>query len=54
VVGGVALGFIESQSAAYWGAEYRQLIDFAALFLVAVARPQGLVGARLDAVADYS
>jgi branched-chain amino acid transport system permease protein len=45
VIAGFALGLIEVFVVAHVGASYRDAVSFAALFLVLVLRPHGLLGA---------
>ena len=45
VLAGFALGLIEVFVVAHLGASYRDAVSFAALFLVLVLRPHGLLGA---------
>lgn len=46
LVGGVVLGVVEELGADWFGSQYRDVIVFAALVVVLVVRPTGLVGAR--------
>jgi branched-chain amino acid transport system permease protein len=46
LVGGIALGLIESVSALWFGPEYSVTISFALLIAFLAVRPQGLVGKR--------
>lgn len=51
VVGGLALGVIESLASGYLGEGYRDLVAYAVLLAVVVLRPHGLLGrGRLDAL----
>jgi branched-chain amino acid transport system permease protein len=47
MVGGVLLGLVEVLSVAYLSSDLRDAIAFGLLFLILVARPQGLFGRRL-------
>jgi branched-chain amino acid transport system permease protein len=42
VVGGIALGLIESYSQALFGPQYRDLIAYLVLFALLATRPAGL------------
>ncbi len=46
VLAGFALGLVEVFVVAHVGASYRDAVSFAALFLILVLRPHGLLGAR--------
>jgi branched-chain amino acid transport system permease protein len=45
VIAGFALGLIEVFVVAYLGSSWRDAVSFAALFLILVLRPRGLLGA---------
>jgi branched-chain amino acid transport system permease protein len=45
VIAGFALGLVEVFVVAYLGASWRDAVSFAALFLILVLRPRGLLGA---------
>ena len=45
VIAGFALGLIEVFVVAYIGSSWRDAVSFAALFLILVLRPRGLLGA---------
>jgi len=44
VAAGFALGLIEVSTVAFFGSSYRDVVSFAVLFLVLLARPRGLFG----------
>jgi branched-chain amino acid transport system permease protein len=44
IVGGLALGLLESLSAAYVSSAYKDVVAFAVLLLVLFVRPAGLLG----------
>lgn len=44
VWGGLALGIVETQSAWYFGSEYRDLVAYGLLLAVLIVRPGGLLG----------
>lgn len=46
VVGGLAVGVVETFGAGYLGAEFRDVIAFGIMFLVLLWRPSGLFGTR--------
>jgi len=46
VIAGFALGLVEVAVVSHLGGSYRDAVSFAALFLVLVLRPHGLLGAR--------
>jgi len=46
VIGGLALGIVESWGVGLLGSSYRDLFAFAILILVLLVRPRGLLGAR--------
>lgn len=48
ILGGMALGFMELQSAFLISFSYRDAVAMGLLFLVLVFRPQGLLGARVE------
>jgi branched-chain amino acid transport system permease protein len=46
MVGGIALGLIESFSALWLGPEYAITVSFALLIVILAVRPTGLMGRR--------
>lgn len=50
LVGGLFLGVAESYGAAVFGAQWADVIAFAALILILVTRPRGIVGERMATV----
>ncbi len=44
VAGGILLGLLETYAGAFWGATFKNLVPFAVLILILLARPQGLAG----------
>jgi branched-chain amino acid transport system permease protein len=46
MVGGIALGLIESFSALWLGPEYAITVSFALLVVILAVRPTGLLGRR--------
>lgn len=50
LVGGLVLGLAESYGGAVFGAQWGDVIAFAVLIIVLIARPRGLVGERIAAV----
>ncbi len=47
LLGGIALGLIETYGSALWGAEWKDVIAFVTLVLVLMVRPTGLLGEAL-------
>ncbi len=47
MVGGLVLGVVESLAAGYIGGEYKDVVAFGILIVVLIARPAGILGARL-------
>jgi len=50
IAGGLVLGLAESYGAAVFGVEWQDVIAFAALVLVLLIRPRGIVGERMATV----
>jgi branched-chain amino acid transport system permease protein len=50
IAGGLVLGLAESYGAALFGVEWQDVIAFAALVLVLLIRPRGIVGERMATV----
>lgn len=50
IAGGLVLGLAESYGAAIFGVEWQDVIAFAALVLVLLIRPRGIVGERMATV----
>jgi len=44
VAGGILLGLLETYAGAFWGATFKNLVPFAVLILILLARPEGLAG----------
>lgn len=44
VAGGILLGLLETYAGAFWGATFKNLVPFAVLILILMARPEGLAG----------